>query len=74
MHKPANPTPCSRLRRSTLQWLGWQQQALARAGEAQDELLVLHARDVNASAHVVLRQLGAFLGVTFRTPDLQEVS
>ena len=32
-----------RVRRSTLEWMGWQQQALRQAGEA-DELLVLHVQ------------------------------
>ena len=58
--------------RVTLEWMGWQQQALHRASQA-DEVLVTHVVDFNSSAVGSLRQVADFVGVGRRMADLKAV-
>ena len=63
--------PCCGLR-VTLEWMGWQQQALHRASQA-DEVLITHVVDFNSSAVESLRQVADFVGIGRRMSDLKAV-
>ena len=52
--------------------MGWQQQALHRASEA-DDVLVTHVVDFNSSAVESLRLVADFVGVGRRMADLKAV-
>ena len=62
--------PCAH--RVTLEWMGWQQQALHRAAQA-DEVLITHVVDFNSSAVESLRRVADFVGLGRRMSDLKTV-